>query len=143
MKPLTGFLLTMLYILAVAVWVITAGTLSPYTSSVGPKVLFFGSLCIIISGLLAVVLLLIRRQLYHGRNFRPWLSIRQGFLVGLVATALLLLQVNGLLGIWEVVPLLVAAACAEAFFQADRLRGISPYPHPAPDSTPEHGSAPE
>ncbi len=136
MRPIVGFLLVCFAVLSSAILVVSIGSLSPYTQDTAPKVAFFGSLATTIAAVVASGLIFFYRRLYHGRSTPLMAPVRQGLFVGILISLLLALSANQLLGWWEALPLVIAVICAEAFFQADRLRTFT-MGRSAPMASPE------
>lgn len=117
----------MFFLFAVTVFALTSTILSiynynPFTSGHDVFVSFYISFGFAVAGLAAIIVLYVKSRLSKKETFGPqfWPSLRQGLLVGVAATALIVLQGFRILDWLVGVSVVVVTILLELFFQTKK-----------------------
>ena len=116
------FFLTSVSLFALASLLLTIVNYNPFTSESSVFITFYISLLISLTGIFSFLLLFVKSRFTEEnvflRNFGE--SIRQSFLLAVIATLLLALKGLKVLDLWVSVPLTIAIVIVEMY-----IRGIS------------------
>ncbi len=113
------FFLFTITIFALASLVLDIFNYNPYESGRGVFINFFTSLCLSLTGIIAFIIYFMKLKLGKEKNINSYFfpSIRQGFLVSLGITLLLILRSLQILDWWVAGPMVIAVILLELFFQ--------------------------
>lgn len=113
------FFLFSITVFATASFVLDIFNYNPYKSDYWVFISMFISLFLSLTGICALAIFLLKVKTSKSKNYSPMLvsSIRQGLLVALSITILLVLQSLSLLDWWVGGPLVLAVILLELFFK--------------------------
>jgi len=123
LKAKLFFLLTIV-LFSLATFTLTIFNYNPFKADYSVFVYFYLSLFLSLTGVAGYIVLFVKSRFSAGQfsNQYFWPSIRQGALISLILTALLLLRGLKILDLWVGIPLTVAIILLELFFRGNRFK---------------------
>lgn len=118
------FFLAAITIFALATLFLALFNYNPFLADYSIFVFFYLSILVTLAGILTFMTLFIKFRFSprHLANEDFWPSVRQGLLMSLMVSALLLLQGLKILDFWIGVPLSIAIILLELFFHGNKFK---------------------